>query len=1141
VSDAGGVDPRLPDAAARQRIASDLQANLLVEAGAGSGKTTELVSRMVALIETGAATAEQIAAVTFTRKAAAELAERFQMRIEERLAGRGSGNGSGAPATPDALERLARALDDIDRVFVGTIHAFCARLLKERPLEVGLDPAFRELSLEERPVLRRRFWHAHLERLAREADPVLEELASAGLRPAQLYGLFERLVENPDVDFPAAAVGLPSGEEIEAVRKELEALVEEAQDLVPEREPEGTWDPLQKKMRRLHFLRDVTGWREPADFYEALATVCKPGPHGHRVTQNRWKNGASAKALCARVNEFAVGDTPAGRLLERWQAHRYWLAIRLARHAADEFAEHRRRIGRLDFQDLLVLTAELLRTRPDVRRDLGTRYRRILVDELQDTDPLQAEILLLLASEPDESESHHRDGARRPAWLRATPRPGALFVVGDPKQSIYRFRRADIELYGMVKERFRAFGSVLALTANFRSRPAIGALVNDVFSGEGFFPPAQTSEQAAFEPLNTQPPTRPVRAEGVFTYRIAPQERNAAAAARDEANRLAAWIRRRVDAAEREAGDFLILTRFKHRLDVYARALEAQGLPVQVTGAGVSVEEELRELEIVLECMIDPTNPVRVLAALVGLFFGIDYERLVAHRLAGGGLDAMRPGRRGHPDVLAALRTLHRWWRSASREPADVFVGALASELGLLPYAAAGELGALRAGALLYALDAVRQSALAGDTSLPGALEALRAAFGLSEAEAPLEPGRTDAVRIMNLHQAKGLEATVVILADPSPRREPKPELHVRRETDGSAVGYLCVTQAAGGFGGDAVLAAPAGWREKEDAERRFKAAEETRLLYVAVTRAKEELLVVRWPDTEGTSPWCLLHRWLDEHATVLDLDDQAPGARAELSLDVQQARRRTAEAAERLAAARIPSFVRATVTAVAKGPEGPREEAAPLGPAPGAEEEAFRGFSWGSAVHGALAAAASGNGPAALRATCRNLLVEHGRPLDEHGEPLELEELLGLVRAVEGSEIWARARRAERLLAEIPFSAPGLALERPQLDFFAGPSPPGRPLARRGYSGPGATPTSGAEPPLHVLEGVIDLAFREPDGWVIVDYKTDVGRDPDFPRRHASYRRQVDLYAEAWSRLSGEPVKERVLFFTTQGWTERW
>jgi ATP-dependent helicase/nuclease subunit A len=1175
VSDPTVLSLPLPDRAARDKIRGALEVNLLVEAGAGSGKTTELIGRMVALVETGAATSDQMAAVTFTRKAAAELRERFQTGLEQRL-----GVLRGAAEADDlTIERLGRGLDDIERAFVGTIHAFCARLLRERPLEIGLDPAFEELALEERITLRRRFWQAHLERLTRDADPTLEELARAGLRPATLYGLFDKLVENPDVHFPAEPAEPGSAEALDVVRRELEALVDRAWELMPEREPDKDWDSLQRKVRTLRFTRDVTGWREPADFYDALALVCKAGPKGHAITQNRWKLKDLAKTLCADVDAFGVGDTRARQHLVRWYTHRYALAIRLARHAAAEFTAHRLRIGRLDFQDLLTLTARLLRSRPAVRKDLGERYRRLLVDEFQDTDPLQAEIMMLLSSEPrasgppGEGESGARPygepGQDGPEWRRAVPRPGALFVVGDPKQSIYRFRRADIQLYGLVKERFREFGEVVELTTNFRSRPAIGELVNELFVRDGYFPERETPEQAAFEPLNTRPPERDVPTEGVFTYAVAPAESNAAAAARDDASRIASWIRRRVAAGEREPGDFLILTRVKGRLDIYARALEAHGLPVQVTGAGVGVEEELRELRVVLECMIDPTNPVRVVASLVGLFFGLDYERLLDHRLDGGAFDAMRPGERGEVEVLAALRTLHAWWRTASREPADVFVSRLVSELGLLPYAASGELGALRAGALVYALEAVRAAALAGDASLPGALAALESALELPEAEAPLEPGRPHVVRLMNLHQAKGLEAPVVILADPSGAREHTPEMHVTRTADGSAVGYLRVTESTDGFGAARVLALPAEWDEREAAERRFQAAEDVRLLYVAVTRAKDELLVARWIDGRDESFWRGLHPWLDERAARIELEADDPEPRAPVEATAADVRHRTVEAAERLARLGAPTFVHESVTQIAKATDGlPRVRSFGEGEAPARD---FRGFSWGSAVHGALAAAAAGPDREALRATCRDLLVENGRPLDDHGEPLELTELVELVGAVQRSDLWRRALRAERMLAEVPFATPGMerpdaarvgdtapesgptdgadgdgvggggkggrrgGRARPQLDLFGGSPPLGA------GSPPDADAGGDAGGTLRVLEGVIDLAFRETDGWVVADYKTDVGTDPDFPSREAAYRRQVELYAEAWARLSGEPVKERVLFYTTQERVESW
>ncbi len=1160
VTDSGVISLPLPDDAARGRIVEELDTNLLVEAGAGSGKTTALVARMVALITSGSATVDQIAAVTFTRKAAGELRERFQTQIEATIRSERSAE---IPDT-SALDRLVDALDDIDRAFIGTIHSFCGRLLRERPLEIGLDPGFEELPVEERGILRARFWESYLERLARDSDPVLEKLARSGLRPGELSALFDHLVENPDVDFPAELIEPPSMSEVGSIRADLESIVENGWELMDDVPSAGhEWDPLQKKIRQLHFERDITGWAEPADLFGAIAQLCKPGPRGHDVTLKRWRAKDLAKALKERVNAFGVGDTPANQLVSRWYAHRYALAIRLGRQAVAEFAEHRLRLGKLDFQDLLTLAARLLRSDPGVRRQLGERYRRVLVDEFQDTDPLQAEIMLLLSSPPKEVAAGEdgEDVAEEeadPDWREAVPRPGALFVVGDPKQSIYRFRRADIQLYGFVKERFAEFGDVVSLSANFRSRPAIGDLVNDVFSGEGFFPDEATPEQAAFERLDTRPPSEPVPKEGVFAYAIAPERANKQSAAEDDSARIATWIRERVDAGERAASDFLILTRGRGRLSVYARALEAHSLPVQVTGAGVGVENEIHELKVLLECMIDPTNPVKVVSVLVGLFFGIDYERLVAHRLEGGALDAMRPGDRGHPEVRGALEALQRWWRASASDPADVFISRLASELGLLPYAASGDLGSLRAGALLYGLDAVRAATLAGDASLPGALAALESALDLKEAEAPLEPGRVDAVRLMNLHQAKGLEGTVVILADPTEPPDRRPELHLTRSASGVAEGFLRVTPATSGWRAKDV-ARPMGWQDKENAEKRFVDAEEVRLLYVAATRAREELVVARWPGRKKPSAWSAFEAWIDDNAEVLELEPKEPAEREEIEITSDEVREAVTQAREAVTARRTPTFRHTSVTALAKEDAGPARDAdAP--PQAGEDRVAYRGLSWGNAVHGALAAAARDAGDEALRASCRDVLVRFERPLDDHGEPLELAELIDLVGVVLGSDLWTRAQASGHSLSEIAFAAPEVS--RVSKDRPTEPDPPGkggpgkRQLDLFGHAGPGIATDSDAgsgphEPPddiegevdepRTVLEGVIDLAFQEADGWVIADYKTDIGTDPQFANRVHAYRRQVDLYADAWERLTGEPVKERVLFFTSQNRVERW
>ena len=853
----------------------------------------------------------------------------------------------------------------------------------------------------------------------------------------------------------------------------------------------------------------MVDWNDDTAFLDLIGEEL----HGRscKVVQNRWPDGPAAKALSQ--DWLDLRDGPAAAVLDRWWAHRYPIALRFARRAAEAYATERRRTGRLDFQDLLVLAARLLREHPRTREELGIRYRRLLVDEFQDTDPVQAEVLLLLASPPDD----------RP-WQRAVPRPGALFVVGDPKQSIYRFRRADIAVYNLVRDRFRAFGDVLELVANFRSLPPIGDLVDQVFRGDGRFPPEATAHQAAFAPLLTRRSPRPGQ-PGVLEYAVDPDGTSLDAVAADGAARIAPWIAGEIAAGRRRPEDFLILARKKAGLATYARALEAWRVPVQVTGAGVDRAEELDELLALLDALSDPTDPVRVVAVLVGLLFGFDHDQLLAWALAEDRPGAEREAafRRfdiaaaGRPDgtpVGDALHTLHRWWQRSRAVPADVLVQQIVDEVGLLPLAAARELGELRAGSVLFALDAIRVAALEGDTSIAAATDALRAALDADEAEAPLEPVRRGVARVMTLHQAKGLEADVVVLVHPTGERDYPATRHIQRRDDGTAVGHL-VVQEEERFR-IRTIARPAGWEEMEAEERRFDAAEQERLLYVAATRPGELLVVARWPGQEKRSPWAGLYPWIDRQGETLALPPvAAPEPDALDPDDADPAARAAGLAAERERRAR-PRYLLRTVTGLAKGastvpesaPETAPESAEHIGAGVTPASE-YRGLSWGTAVHGALDAAARGATGDRLRAVCRGLLLDAERPVAD-GEPAELDELVALVEGVVGSPLWRRAEAGDRFLTEVPFA------------FHA---PPGR------LADPEAPD---ADAP-RVLEGVVDLAFREDGGWVIVDFKTDVGTDPDFPRRHAAYRRQVELYADVWAELTGEPVRERVLFFTAR------
>ena len=158
----------------------------------------------------------------------------------------------------EAANLLGRAIEDIDQAFLGTIHAFCARLLRERPIQAGLDPGFTETLEAEAKLLQDRFWSTFLERLVSEEDPVIDELAAVGIRVHQLRGVFDHMVENLDVDFPAPFVERPGHGEVSRARDQLGSLLDRALELLPTEEPADGWDAAMRRIRSLGFSRQLS-------------------------------------------------------------------------------------------------------------------------------------------------------------------------------------------------------------------------------------------------------------------------------------------------------------------------------------------------------------------------------------------------------------------------------------------------------------------------------------------------------------------------------------------------------------------------------------------------------------------------------------------------------------------------------------------------------------------------------------------------------------------------------------------------------------------------------------------------------------------------------------------------------------------
>ncbi|MEP6769359.1 MAG: UvrD-helicase domain-containing protein [Acidobacteriota bacterium] len=1057
----------LRDEAHRSRIREAIDRNLLVEAAAGTGKTTSLVERMVALVA-AATPVGRICAVTFTIKAAAQLDQRFQNALEEALR---------KESDPKARELYEQALAQLDACFIGTIHAFCSRLLRERPVEAGLDPGFEEMDEAQDEAERAESWRRYGERLFTEGSPVLGRILEAGMELEDLRGAYEVLCENGDVIPVAAPLGPPP--DLSRVRPRLEAFLDRAVAAVPTAVPGTGWNRLQAALRAADRMRRLLDLDSSPDLVAVLRELERAG----KFEAKSWSNKAAGETVFKQLEEFRADVLDPA--LRSWREYLHPIAMAAIVPAAEEYAAWRRREARVNFQDQLLFARNLLRDHPGVRGALQARFTPVLVDEFQDTDPIQAEVLLYLTG----SDTNERD------WRRLRPVPGSLFVVGDPKQSIYRFRRADIQTYDTVGEILqKSGGEVLRLSTNFRSSAAICNWANGVF--ERIFPERGTPSQAAHVALDLFPGQR-AKDLGIFRL-VVPFSQRTSDLVEPEAERIAGTISAALagqppfGAEGASPSDFLILARRRANLPCYARALEARGIPYEIAGGGAFRDsKEIAALLAAIEALADPDDAAALVATLRGPLFGVDDECLYRFRQAGGNFDfRVAPAGTADVRIRRAFGLLREGAELADSLPPAAALSKFLERLGSVALAAGGSLGDARAGNLLKALAAARE--LSRDRQdYPEIVRRLRELTEVGRVEEMVtRPGRADVVRLMTLHGAKGLEARIVFLADPyDPKRE-EPRAWIDRSTD-PARAHILVQRTTGAFSRDEI-ARPLDWGEKKATEREFLEREAERLLYVAATRAREALVVSlnRKKNGDIGGVWSGLHSFL-----TCDLPEAAG---APVTGDEAADPRETAAALKEFRVGREgrasfsarPTYSAVSVTALAHAASDPA--ARPFAAATG------KGMSWGSALHRLLEAVMR-DPSLDLRSYAVNVLAEEERP------PEDLEEALAAVEGVRRSPLWSRALASRRCLVEVPF-----ALSVPSSDVGV-------------TDGPAET----------LLTGAIDLVFEEEEGWVLIDYKSDtVAGNRDALVRF--YEPQIAHYRRRWRDLTGRPTRAGLFFIQT-------
>jgi ATP-dependent exoDNAse (exonuclease V) beta subunit len=765
------------------------EGDLFLDAGAGSGKTSVLVERFARSVVEDGLDPTAILTITFTDKAAAEMRERIRERLREL----------------GALD-AARATEG---AFISTIHGFCARVLRAHALAAGIDPAFVVIDELESARLADSAFEAALVELAEQASGAVELIASYGvldLRGATqaVYAqLRSRGQRHPRLPL------LPVAPDLEAARGELLRAASIAAD-----ELGGLPAPSARVVQALESLERVPHrLTSPAPWPAELDSLRLPGGNG----------AALSATACVAYGDALTAFRAASAY--HWAERVHPLLDRLLVAFGVRYEDRKRERSTLDFEDLELLCRDLLRDDEELRDRYRARFERVMVDELQDTNAVQLELIDSISK-------------------------GALFTVGDAQQSIYGFRHADVELFERRGGELAALGARATLQTSFRARKAILDVINRVFAeelGDNF---------RALVAGRTDPPSDDPRVELLVVDRDGDWGSDGLAAPWRvaEARALAARVWELI-AGGASPRDVVVLTRATTDIRVYERALEERGVPTYLIGGrGYWSHPQVVDLLCYLRLLANPRDEEALYMVLASPQVGASVDALVSLAAAarGSGRDPWW--------VLREPRTDLDELSAADRERIVPFVAWLAAERQVAARKGIEELieralertgydlavlampgGQRRLANVRKLMRLGREHVAVNGPDLRAFLELVRRRADSwspdpDESEAPVESEALDAVRLMTIHRAKGLEFEVVCVADLG--RGPRWSGEVVRLGRDGRFGLRLARPGTGRR--ENALA----YDELGEERRERVAREERRLFYVAVTRAKERLIL---------------------------------------------------------------------------------------------------------------------------------------------------------------------------------------------------------------------------------------------------------------------------------------------------------
>lgn len=857
----------MTDSEARKLIISEIDTNIFVEAGAGSGKTTMLVERMVAMVEKGLPV-EKICTITFTKAAANEFYERFQKRLIERSKVSAEFNGSDHELLPkpteETAERCRKALENIDLCFMGTIDSFCNMILSEHPTEANVPSDAKLIDeKQENEVYTQFYVDVCAGKYGKELREKARHFSVLFWNPEDKFVILTKeLMDRRNVSFIYKKQSDENPytfleQDRETMIKVLDRFNQDLSKLHLEvKDDEDVEEVYLAQSATLHksWYYNYTGVERALNKIASLSYDGTPDELGFTTERFvREKDGSTVLNIADEDSKDA--------LIPKLREYKYYKTLSFLLDCVPHLEEKMRQEGNLTFFDYLYYLRNMLQNDADnnggkLIEYIYNRHSYFMIDEFQDTNPMQAEVFFHMAAENPEGSD----------WKKCRPRPGSLFIVGDPKQSIYRFRSADVSSYIQIRELFRnGVGKVVSLVNNFRSRNIIKNYFNSVFES---LMPEDTADQSAYQDIeNVGSKENAEEFEGIYiydTYSKTLLDAHPEMNDYDQQIRIVKTLvnnpKYQIAERDRSSKDFGKLRRISYRdfMIIYAgkkpiagciARFNEEAIPIRVEGKVLFEEcEALKAICNIYKAVTARQDVISLVAALYGPVFGFNENDLTAYKTHGGDIRLELNKEYSDSGIEEALgRLSNTSGQIASLTPSSLFEKIIddyriyefvpSDGMEVVYYTLELIRGEEQSGNIITYEDTCRylDELLSGESGLERCLN-------LKEEE--------DAVHIANLHKVKGLEAPIIILAKAG-NAPTNPDIRIdysASDDNGQpqTKGYVIKVTETTNSGVPISLISTNQFDQAAEAEKESLKREVDRLIYVAATRARNVLIYNR-------------------------------------------------------------------------------------------------------------------------------------------------------------------------------------------------------------------------------------------------------------------------------------------------------